>query len=164
LIYNYLQVLRHDKAILHPIHQKDHLKHVPQYLIPHSMRSIVRPNTGRKGKKRRVQGNGEGQVSRKIQQSKMKDPLIGGAASLTADTESVANVGGIDIEANPGSGSGSAKEFAPGVSSYRAAKTPTIAGRQQWKARHQKGKFDLKKTNKESHRMTGAFVKSKQYK
>ena len=164
MVFDDLKVLRHDKAILHPIHQKDHLKHVPQYLIPHSMRSIVRPNTGRKGKKRRIQGNGEGQVSRKIQQSKMKDPLIGGAASLTTDTESVANVGGIDIEANSGSGSGSAKEFAPGVSSYRAAKTPTIAGRQQWKARHQKGKFDLKKTNKESHRMTGAFVKSKQYK
>lgn len=159
-------MLRHDKAILHPIHQKDHLKHVPQYLIPHSMRSIVRPNTGRKSKKRRVQGNGDGEVSRKIQQSKMKDPLIGGTASLSTETGtgSDANVGGIDIESNSGNGSGSAKEFAPGVSSYKVAKTPTMAGRQQWKARHQKGKFDLKKTNKESHRMTGAFVKSKQYK
>lgn len=161
-------MLRHDKAILHPIHQKDHLKHVPQYLIPHSMRSIVRPNTGRKSKKRRVQGNGDGEVSRKIHQSKMKDPLIGGTASLSAETGtgtgSDANVGGIDIEENSGNGSGSAKEFPPGVSSYKVAKTPTMAGRQQWKARHQKGKFDLKKTNKESHRMTGAFVKSKQYK
>ena len=130
------------------------------------MRSIVRPTTGRKSKKRRVQGNGDGEVSRKIQQSKMKDPLIGGTASLSAETGtgSDANVGGIDIEANSGNGSGSAKEFAPGVSSYKVAKTPTMAGRQQWKARHQKGKFDLKKTNKESHRMTGAFVKSKQYK
>lgn len=161
-------MLRHDKAILHPIHQKDHLKHVPQYLIPHSMRSIVRPNTGKRSKKRRVQGNGDGEVSRKIQQSKMKDPLIGGTASLSTETGtgsgSDANVGGIDIDANSGNGYGSAKEFAPGVSSYKVAKTPTMAGRQQWKARHQKGKFDLKKTNKESHRMTGAFVKSKQYK
>lgn len=132
------------------------------------MRSIVRPNTGKRSKKRRVQGNGDGEVSRKIQQSKMKDPLIGGTASLSTETGtgsgSDANVGGIDIDANSGNGYGSAKEFAPGVSSYKVAKTPTMAGRQQWKARHQKGKFDLKKTNKESHRMTGAFVKSKQYK
>jgi hypothetical protein len=154
------KVLRHDKAILHPIHQKDHLKHVPEYLIPRSMRSVVRTNTGRKGKKRRTQGGGDGQVERRIQKSRMNDPLMGGSAST-----------GEEGGEGEGSGSGPAEVAAPadrvftaGDMSHGMGKTSSSSGRQQWKMRHQKGKFDSKKANKESHRTPGAFVKSKQYK
>ena len=102
LLLSLLQVLRHDKAILHPIHQKDHLKHVPEYLIPRSMRSVVRTNNGRKGKKRRTQGGGDGQVDRRIQKSRMNDPLMGGATMSAGAGDSE---GG---EAGPGSASAEA--------------------------------------------------------
>jgi hypothetical protein len=54
--------------------------------------------------------------------------------------------------------------FTAGDISHGLGKTSTSSGRQQWKMRHQKGKFDSKKANKETHRTPGAFVKSKQYK
>ena len=146
-------MLRHDKAILHPIHQKDHLKHVPEYLIPHSMRSVARTNTGRKGKKRRTQGGGDGQVERRIQSSKRNDPLMGGSSNSSGDVESAA-VPQEKVD----------RVFTAGDMSHGLGKTSTSSGRQQWKMRHQKGKFDAKKMNKESHRTPGAFVKSKQYK
>ena len=146
-------MLRHDKAILHPIHQKDHLKHVPEYLIPHSMRSVARTNTGRKGKKRRTQGGGDGQVERRIHSSKRNDPLMGGSSS-----------GDVEIAPVPVPQEKVDRVFTAGDMSHGLGKTSTSSGRQQWKMRHQKGKFDSKKMNKESHRTPGAFVKSKQYK
>ena len=156
-------MLRHDKAILHPIHQKDHLKHVPEYLIPHSMRSVARTNTGRKGKKRRTQGGGDGQVERRIHASKRNDPLMGGNSSSSSSSS-----GDAENASEPGSGSVSQAKvdrvFTAGDMSHGLGKTSTSSGRQQWKMRHQKGKFDSKKANKESHRTPGAFVKSKQYK
>lgn len=29
-----LRVLRHDKSVLHPLRKLDHLKHIPEYLMP----------------------------------------------------------------------------------------------------------------------------------
>lgn len=29
-----LRVLRHDKSVLHPLRKLDHLKHIPDYLMP----------------------------------------------------------------------------------------------------------------------------------
>lgn len=124
------------------------------------MRSVARTNTGRKGKKRRTQGGGDGQVERRIQKSKMNDPLMGGGS---------ASIGEEGVES--GSSSGPSEVSAPadrvftaGDMSHGMGKTSSSSGRQQWKMRHQKGKFDSKKANKESHRTPGAFVKSKQYK
>lgn len=39
---NDLKVLRHDKAIVHPLRQHNHLKHIPEYLVPSSMRSVIK--------------------------------------------------------------------------------------------------------------------------
>ena len=153
--------MRHDKAILHPIHQKEHLKHVPEYLIPHSMRSVAHSNTGRKGKKRRTQG-GDGQIDRKIQQSKRNDPLMGGSTSAgegSGEGSEIVSASAVAVSA--------VKEdrvFTAGDMKHGMGKASTSSGRQQWKMRHSKGKFDTKKVNKESHRTPGAFVKSKQYK
>lgn len=116
------------------------------------MRSVARTNTGRKGKKRRTQGGGDGQVERRIQSSKRNDPLMGGSSS-SGDVESAA-VPQEKVD----------RVFTAGDMSHGLGKTSTSSGRQQWKMRHQKGKFDAKKMNKESHRTPGAFVKSKQYK
>jgi hypothetical protein len=120
------------------------------------MRSVVRTNAGRKGKKRRTQNGGDGQAERRIQKSRMNDPLMSGSLSTGA---------------GEGEGSGPAEVAAPADRVFTASdmshglgKTSSSSGRQQWKMRHQKGKFDSKKANKESHRTPGAFVKSKQYK
>ena len=111
------------------------------------MRSVAKTNTGRKGKKRRTQGGGDGQVERRIQQSKRNDPLMsGGASEPEVPKEKVDRV------------------FTTGDMAHGLGKTSSSSGRTQWKMRHQKGKFDAKKVNKESHSTPGAFVKSKQYK
>jgi ATP-dependent RNA helicase DDX56/DBP9 len=57
---NDLKVLRHDKAIAHPIIPKDHLKYIPEYLIPASMRGVVSTNNagGRRSKKRKTISHG----------------------------------------------------------------------------------------------------------
>ena len=138
------------------------------------MRSVVRTNTGRKGKKRRVQGNGDGQVERRIQQSKRNDPLMGGSSSSSSGSNSGSN-GGNNSGSNDNNDNNSEPQntnsnekidrvFTSGEMAHGLGKTSNNSGRQQWKMRHSKGKFDTKKNNKESHRMTGAFVKSKQYK
>jgi hypothetical protein len=79
-IYSYelkchnLQVLRHDKAILHPIRQHTHLKHVPEYLIPTSMRRVAVLKTKKANKKKRKSAPGMTHDKR-VQKSKMNDPL-----------------------------------------------------------------------------------------
>ncbi|KAK2818607.1 hypothetical protein Q5P01_024168 [Channa striata] len=51
-----LQLLRHDKD-LHPAVVKPHLKNVPEYLIPETLRSVVNPlSAGRKRRKRKAEG------------------------------------------------------------------------------------------------------------
>ena len=39
-----------------------------------------------------------------------------------------------------------------------------MSGRQQWKLKHKKGKFNPKSAKKNEHRVAGSFVKSKKYK
>lgn len=123
------------------------------------MRSVARTNTGRKGKKRRTQGGGDGQVERRIQASKRNDPLMGGSSG-DADTggEGEGGEGGVEAAVKVD------RVFTAGDMTHGLGKTSSSSGRTQWKQRHQKGKFDSKKANKESHRTPGAFVKSKQYK
>ena len=83
---NDLKVLRHDKAVLHPIRQLDHLKAVPEYLIPVSMRSIVTPHAGSRGKnKRKKLSESHTNAEQKMKQSKSKDPLYGGVDEPEVD-------------------------------------------------------------------------------
>jgi ATP-dependent RNA helicase DDX56/DBP9 len=183
---NDLKVLRHDKAIMHPIHQKEHLKFVPEYLIPHSMRSVASAGAGRRKKRRRPQsGGGQEGLERRLQQSKKRDPLMGGLADDTGaadggDADIGGSSAGADADASTGArggdsggdrdgGDGDGAEdreervFTSGEIKGGSLGRST-SGRQQWKLRHKKGKFDTKNAKKNSHRMAGSFIKSKQYK
>ena len=135
---NDLKVLRHDKAVLHPIKQKDHLKHVPQYLIPSSMRSVANISTNRKKRKRK----GQSSQVQNVNHSKMKDPLL-----------------------NPDSVDDSkANDVSTKVFTNNEELGDSTSGRKAWKMRHKKGQFNPKMKNKDSHRTPGSFIKSKRYK
>jgi ATP-dependent RNA helicase DDX56/DBP9 len=131
---NDLKVLRHDKANSHPIRQKDHLKHIPDYLVPAGMRHF-NPDASRRGKRKRVNKAGVS-AEDKISMSKARDPL---------STQSLSNE-------NQGS-----VEY---VLSDADLKQST-SGRQKWKERHGKGKFN---TKKKTFGVKGSFAKFKQYK
>ena len=34
-----LHVLRHDKSVLHPLRKQEHLKHIPDYLMPRGLQT-----------------------------------------------------------------------------------------------------------------------------
>lgn len=105
----FVQVLRHDKAVLHPVRQMEHLKVVPEYLVPLSMRGLTgNSNETKRNKKRnRSEANyNDNSAERKMQKSKMNDPLYGGDGD-------------------------DAGEF-------------NVAGRNAWKIRHNKGKYNPK--------------------
>ncbi|MGH0170407.1 UNVERIFIED_CONTAM: hypothetical protein FKN15_074629 [Acipenser sinensis] len=69
------QLLRHDKA-LHPAIIKPHLKNVPEYLIPPTLRGVAHPVI-RKKRQRRPQGTAGGRETKKNfkQQHKKRNPL-----------------------------------------------------------------------------------------
>nr|XP_046231020.1 probable ATP-dependent RNA helicase DDX56 [Scatophagus argus] len=54
-----LQLLRHDKD-LHPAVVKPHLKNVPEYLVPETLRSAVNPLSARRRRKRKEKSKPEG--------------------------------------------------------------------------------------------------------
>ncbi|KAG7464204.1 putative ATP-dependent RNA helicase DDX56 [Solea senegalensis] len=56
-----LQLLRHDKD-LHPAVVKPHLRNVPEYLIPESLRGVVNPLSSRRRRKRKETPKPEGVV------------------------------------------------------------------------------------------------------
>ncbi|XP_029476097.1 probable ATP-dependent RNA helicase DDX56 [Oncorhynchus nerka] len=56
-----LQLLRHDKD-LHPAVIKPHLKNVPEYLIPPTLRGVANPMSGRKRRRRREKPKPDGVV------------------------------------------------------------------------------------------------------
>ncbi|XP_058472666.1 probable ATP-dependent RNA helicase DDX56 isoform X2 [Solea solea] len=56
-----LQLLRHDKD-LHPAVVKPHLRNVPEYLIPESLRGVVNPMSSRRRRKRKETPKPEGVV------------------------------------------------------------------------------------------------------
>lgn len=140
---NDLKALRHDKAVLHPIRQKDHLKTVPDYLIPASMRSLVNIK-GKRGKKRsHVSARGRGSQDQRVQRSKMNDPLLNPPPET----------------AHEGEGGGDEAET-PRVFSEREVLGKGTSGRNIWKMKHQKGKFNPK-LKRPTNRVAGSFTKAK---
>ncbi|XP_074546554.1 putative ATP-dependent RNA helicase DDX56 [Halichoeres trimaculatus] len=70
-----LQLLRHDKD-LHPAVVKPHLKNVPEYLIPETLRGTVNPLLGRKKRKRIVKAKPEGVMKSSFKKNiRGKNPL-----------------------------------------------------------------------------------------
>eukprot|EP01041_Mallomonas_annulata_P007912 gene7912-16197_t len=158
---NDLKILRHDKAVLHPIRQKEHLRHVPDYLIPASMRSIANTNNIKKRKRKRAPG--QTQENRK-NSSKAKDPLQSFESNI-ADNEQ--NDNGNDNNTSSSStyraksvaeDSSHMKEMGEDrVYSNNESIGYSTSGRQKWKIRHQKGKFSKKSTNPNPLRTKGSF-------
>jgi ATP-dependent RNA helicase DDX56/DBP9 len=151
---NDLKALRHDKAIAHPIRQKDHLKHVPEYLIPVSMRSMV--SVRGKKKKRRANKVSSSQEQR-VKKSKMNDPLMQPQGSQN-EAE-----GPIDID-DGADDADDAGETEQRVYTEKEVLGRSSSGRNQWKAKHKKGKFNPKTAKKNTHRVAGSFMKSKPFK
>ncbi|KAM6975326.1 putative ATP-dependent RNA helicase DDX56 [Tautogolabrus adspersus] len=70
-----LQLLRHDKD-LHPAVVKPHLKNVPEYLIPETLRATVNPLSARRRKKRIEKSKPEGLLKSSFKKNiRGKNPL-----------------------------------------------------------------------------------------
>lgn len=153
-------MLRHDKAIAHPIRQKDHLKSVPDYLMPLSMRGVsnVRTKNNKRGKKRKVAGTTSGSQEQRVAQSKKKNPLYNfdGAEGGAGDGDAGGADGG-DADGGDGAGEGEG-------ASHGGSDGAGMSGRKEWKMRHKKGTFNPKAAKKNEHRTPGSFIKSKNYK
>jgi len=149
---NDLKVLRHDKAIAHPIRQQDHLKNVPDYLLPASMRgATVLQN--KKGRKRKPAGS-TGSAAAGVEQSRKRNPLYNPEG---------AEEGG-SSRASSASTMPQAKVF-----SNNDCLGDSMSGRKMWKQKHKKGAFNPKVAKGSQHRVAGTFandskVKSKKAK
>jgi hypothetical protein len=132
---------------------KEHLRHVPEYLVPASMRSVA-ANRNNKKKKRRQGGAQDGLTQEKRRKmSKSKDPLFasGGGGATTGEGDA-----GEQREVS---------ETQP-VRIFTANETTagrSTAGRQKWKEVHRKGKFNTKK-KRNGALLPGSFTRTKRYK
>jgi ATP-dependent RNA helicase DDX56/DBP9 len=136
-----LKVLRHDKAILHPIQQKDHLKFVPSYLIPDSMKAVAQVQGGRRRKRKAPAGNNDAhQDKRKKQRS--KDPLYGGGSGGNSKNQDS------NSSHQPSSDDKKYRQYGEGNS-----------GRKEWKIRHKKGEFNPQLQKKNASKTPGTFHK-----
>lgn len=144
-------MLKHDKAIAHPIQTKEHLQFVPQYLIPASMRSVASV-VQKKGKRRKRKNDTTTSQEQRIKKSKMNDPLM--------NLES-GNNGGNDNDDGGDEGEGDYEEGEEVSGDMNAG---GMSGRKDWKERHKKGKFNPIHAKKNQHRQEGSFIKSKNYK
>lgn len=157
----YAQVLRHDKAILHPIRQHDHLKHVPSYLIPSSMRSVASVKGKRMGKHNKKRKSAPGMNHEKrILKSKMNDPLhsmdTGGNEDIVPAIDE--NIQEDRQEVEP------AEDTSNRVYTNSETIGSSTSGRKSWKMRHKKGEFNPKAKKAGLHRQSGSFIRSKNYK
>ena len=157
---NDLKVLRHDKAILHPIRQHDHLKFVPDYLIPTSMRSVAVIKNKKKNKKKNK--NVGTSHEQRILKSKMKDPLQSGAVS--SEFDNVDNAYMDDIPMNEDDNVDTNDDIKNRVFTNTKSLGSSMSGRKKWKLVHKKGQFNPKTSKKNTHRTAGSFIKSKAYK
>jgi ATP-dependent RNA helicase DDX56/DBP9 len=160
-----LQVLRHDKAIAHPIRQKDHLKTVPDYLMPVSMRSVSNVRNNRRNKKRRTTTSSSAASSaQRVQQSKKRNPLY----NLDASGASESAEGGAGAEDHGGDGGDGgddqqADSQAHKQGMYDGDGEAAMSGRKQWKLRHKKGSFNPKAAKKNENRTPGTFVTNRKF-
>lgn len=147
-----MQVLRHDVAVAHPIRQKEHLKHVPDYLIPASMRTVA-SNRNNKKKKRKLTQQGSASQDKRRQISKSRDPLLNAEGDLNdgdgevdqrlqKESTSYDDDGDGDMEED-GTDDNNDKIF---TNSELGSST---SGRKRWQMQHHKGKFSKKSLSKQ---------------
>lgn len=143
---NDLKVLRHDKAILHPIQQKDHLKFVPSYLIPDSMKAVAQVQGNRRRKRKQPSGGAATQSGQgHAKKPRAKDPLYAGSDNNNSSNSSSGKPGGEDA-----GGDGKYRQYGQGQS-----------GRKEWKQRHKKGEFNPQLQKKNASKTTGTFQKKR---
>ena len=148
---NDLKILRHDKAVTHPIRQKEHLKSVPEYLVPPSMRTVSNTNqTMHKRKKRKASS------STNIQQSKLKDPLMNPDVDNSNDVDDMDPNGDDNDDMEGGDDSEGVTDRDKIFVDYEKAQS----GRNIWKMKHKKGVFKQSK-KKNSDYVSGSYQKDK---
>jgi ATP-dependent RNA helicase DDX56/DBP9 len=156
-----LKVIRHDSSVAHPIRVKEHLKFVPSYLVPPSMRGPASTANQKRKKRKAVKGAVNSQDAKR-QRSKMRDPLQslsvegGGEIQTDALTTDVA----VDNADGTTLADGAPKKYYTG----KEALGRSTSGRQHWKEKHRRGKFNPKRLKREASEIAGAFTKSKGYK
>lgn len=142
------KLLRHDRVATHISKVQDHLKHVPDYMLPRGMQAV---QTNPKRKKRRVRNNRS-----QAGQGSKKDPLKSFDGDVTLD--GVADGANEGDEENPSDsaffdgdeGDDSKKRQADdgilGEAFDEASDGlgKSTAGRNKWKQKHRKGKFCAK--------------------
>ena len=183
-------MLRHDKAIVHPIRQKDHLKNVPDYLMPASMRGLttIRQKSNKKKRKLRntttssngsSNGSGASQEQR-VLRSKLNNPLYNCPQVTTThdDVSSVLEVGRNDVSNydndvnnrgdNTHDNDDHHQQQQSNLDKVYANSSilgeSKLSGRREWKLKHKKGAFNPKILKRNTHRTPGSFIKSKNYK
>jgi ATP-dependent RNA helicase DDX56/DBP9 len=142
-----LQLLRHDRIATHVAKVQEHLKHVPKYLLPQGMqvanlnrkRKRKKNKHGRTDGKRRLDNDPLHTVNVVTGDGDEADPL---AAFLDDDGDNDDNndVEHNDIETKKTKVEGDSKVFA----NTRDRTGHSTAGRNEWKARHRKGRFSNK--------------------
>ena len=68
------QLLRHDKA-LHTVKQQDHLKNVPEYIVPETLKRMAGMKTAKKKNKKKGKGGAKITDTQKQFLKRKADPL-----------------------------------------------------------------------------------------
>jgi ATP-dependent RNA helicase DDX56/DBP9 len=142
-----LKILRHDKAILHPIRHQDHLKFVPDYLIPQSMKTLAVQTKGKNNKRNR-----RNNLKRKLTSSgdsRSKDPLFNAHVLDKQDDKD-----GQDDDQDDGEDAGDVQHD---------RNKGNVSGRKKWKMQHHKGAFNPINQKRNERRTPGTFLKSRKY-
>jgi len=139
-----LKILRHDKAVLHPMRKIAHLKHIPSYLIP---QGLVRGGTDPSLSKKKKRKRGGVRRSRGVDGQKRRkdnDPLqsFQAAASPADDSR------GGDAESVINEGAKKKIVLDDRIFDESEPLGKSSAGRLKWKMKHKKGKFSAKNKKK----------------
>ncbi len=150
-----LQLLQHDRRATHVSRVQDHLKHVPRYMLPRGMQVDEGVSMKRRKKKTRSQKLASGNRAR----NKANDPLQNFDGDVNMD-----GVLAEDDDGEVGGGALDEEKFFDGVEdddddqAAKKAKNQSFlddmqhtdgfgkstAGRNAWKQKHSKGKFNRK--------------------
>ncbi|CAN0500507.1 unnamed protein product [Ectocarpus sp. 12 AP-2014] len=68
-----LKVLRHDKSVLHPLRKLDHLKHIPDYLMPTGLQTGEDPTQRQRKRIKRARGGAKRRQGQGLDQGRRKD-------------------------------------------------------------------------------------------
>ncbi|CAM9475589.1 unnamed protein product [Scytosiphon promiscuus] len=149
-----LKVLRHDKSVLHPLRKLDHLKHIPDYLMPRGLQTGQDPTQRQRKRLKRARGGAKRRLGQGQDQGRRKDndPLQTFEASELGADGSYGPGGGGPRERRDGDHDGGEeedpKEVAKRMNEERESRVmqtgdfsgESTSGRRRWQQRRGKGK------------------------